>query len=80
MTGAITAGTKDFKIDDPIDPAKDLYHASVESSEMKNLYDGVATLDGKAGPSSDFPTGSRLSMRSSAISSRPLAARPPDST
>ena len=47
VTGAITAGTKDFKIDDPIDPAKDLYHASVESSEMKNLYDGVATLDGK---------------------------------
>jgi len=46
VTGAITAGTKDFKIDDPLDPEhKDLYHASIESSEMKNMYDGVATLD-----------------------------------
>jgi hypothetical protein len=44
--GAITAGTKDFKIDHPLDPAnKYLYHASVESSEMKNMYDGVAVLD-----------------------------------
>ena len=46
VTGAITAGTKDFKIDDPVDPNhKYLYHASIESSEMKNMYDGVATLD-----------------------------------
>ena len=44
--GAITAGTKDFKIDDPLDPGhKNLYHASIESSEMKNMYDGVVTLD-----------------------------------
>jgi hypothetical protein len=48
VTGAITAGTKDFKIDDPIDPAnKFLYHASVESSQMKTIYDGTATLDSK---------------------------------
>jgi trimeric autotransporter adhesin len=46
VAGAITAGTKDFLIDHPLDPAnKYLYHASVESSEMKNIYDGVATLD-----------------------------------
>ncbi len=51
VSGAITAGTKDFKIDHPLDPAnKYLVHASVESSEMKNIYDGVVTTDaqGKA--------------------------------
>ena len=48
VSGAITAGTKDFKIDDPLDPSnKYLYHASVESPEMKNIYDGVVALDRK---------------------------------
>jgi hypothetical protein len=38
-------GAKNFVIDSPLDPAnKYLTHASVESSDMKNLYDGVATL------------------------------------
>ena len=47
VSGAITAGTKDFKIDHPIDPAnKYLVHASVESSEMKNIYDGTIVLGG----------------------------------
>jgi len=46
VEGAITAGTKDFKIDDPLDPAnKYLYHASVESSEMMNIYTGNVTTD-----------------------------------
>ncbi len=46
VTGAITAGTKDFLIDHPLNPAdKYLYHASVESSEMKNIYDGIVRLD-----------------------------------
>jgi hypothetical protein len=39
-------GTKNFKIDDPLDPAhKLLYHASVESSEMMNMYTGNVTTD-----------------------------------
>jgi hypothetical protein len=47
VTGAITAGTKDFKIDHPLDPAnKYLVHASVESSEMMNIYTGNVTTDG----------------------------------
>jgi hypothetical protein len=47
VSGAITAGTKDFKIDHPLDPAnKYLYHASVESSEMMDIYTGNATTDG----------------------------------
>ena len=36
-----------FKIDHPLDPAnKYLYHSFVESPDMKNIYDGVASLDG----------------------------------
>jgi hypothetical protein len=39
-------GSKNFVLDHPLDPAnKYLYHASIESSEMKNIYDGVVTLD-----------------------------------
>lgn len=38
-------GTKSFRIDDPLDPErKYLYHAAVESPDMKNIYDGVVTL------------------------------------
>jgi hypothetical protein len=48
VTGAISAGTKDFKIDHPLDPAnKYLIHASVESSEMINIYTGNVTTDGQ---------------------------------
>jgi hypothetical protein len=46
VTGTIYAGTKDFKIDHPLDPAnKYLVHASVESSEMMNIYTGNVTTD-----------------------------------
>ena len=46
VAGAITAGVKDFKIDHPLDPTnKYLYHSSVESSEMMNIYTGNAILD-----------------------------------
>jgi hypothetical protein len=48
VNGTLTASTKHFKIDHPLDPAnKYLVHASVESSEMKNFYDGLVTLDKK---------------------------------
>ena len=41
----ITAQTKAFKIDHPLDPAnRYLYHTSVESPDMTNLYTGNATL------------------------------------
>jgi hypothetical protein len=45
VTGTFTKGGG-FKIDHPVDPAnKILYHSFVESPDMKNLYDGVVTLD-----------------------------------
>jgi hypothetical protein len=43
----ITKGGGGFKIDHPLDPTnKNLLHSFVESPDMKNIYDGVATLDG----------------------------------
>jgi hypothetical protein len=51
VTGTLTATTKNFKIDDPIDPAnKYLSHSCVESDRMMNVYDGSVILntDGKA--------------------------------
>jgi hypothetical protein len=57
VTGAIFAGTKDFKIDHPMDPAnKYLLHSSVESSEMMNIYTGNATLDGSGEAIVQLPT------------------------
>src|SRR5215212_4513121 len=42
----VVNGLKPFTIDHPLDPQnKYLVHTSVESSEMKNVYDGVAQLD-----------------------------------
>lgn len=56
VTGAIYAGTKDFKIDHPTDPAnKYLYHTSVESSEMMNIYTGNATLDSSGSATVQLP-------------------------
>jgi len=44
---SIFAQNKHFRIDHPTDPTrKYLLHATIESSEMMNLYSGVAVLDG----------------------------------
>jgi trimeric autotransporter adhesin len=44
--GDFSATAKEFKIDHPLDPAnKYLVHASVESSEMMNIYTGNITTD-----------------------------------
>jgi len=47
ITGTMSAtGTKNFRIDHPLDPAnKYLTHAAIESSEVLNLYSGNAILD-----------------------------------
>ncbi len=46
VTGSISKGSGTFKIDHPLDPANAyLSHAFVESPDMKNIYDGVVTLD-----------------------------------
>ncbi|MBV8068229.1 MAG: hypothetical protein JO113_09670 [Candidatus Eremiobacteraeota bacterium] len=46
VTGPLTKSGGGFRIDHPLDPANQyLNHSFVESSEMKNVYDGMAVLD-----------------------------------
>ncbi len=46
VSGAISGATKNFKIDHPLDPLnKTLTYTSVESPDMKNIYDGNITTD-----------------------------------
>lgn len=48
VTGNIVKAGGSFKIDHPLDPAnKYLSHSFVESPDMKNIYDGMVTLDEK---------------------------------
>ena len=56
ITGTLSKGGGSFKIDHPLDPAnKYLYHSFVESPDMKNVYDGVVTLDANGEAVVDFP-------------------------
>lgn len=51
------SGSKAFMIDHPLDPGnKFLVHSSVESNEMKNLYDGVTVLDAAGHARIQLPT------------------------
>ncbi len=46
IAGTLTKGAGAFRIDHPLDPEhRYLQHSFVESPEMKNVYDGVVTLD-----------------------------------
>jgi trimeric autotransporter adhesin len=46
VIGTLSASAKNFQIDHPLDPTnKYLVHASVESSEMMNIYSGNVTTD-----------------------------------
>ncbi len=46
VSGTLSKSGGSFKIDHPLDPAnKYLSHSFVESPDMKNVYDGVVTLD-----------------------------------
>jgi trimeric autotransporter adhesin len=56
VDGTLTASSKDFKIDHPLDPAnKYLFHASVESSEMMDIYTGNVTTDSQGDATVQFP-------------------------
>jgi hypothetical protein len=46
--GPSVVGPTSYRIDNPVNPAGEyLVHSAVESSEMKNIYDGVVVLDSK---------------------------------
>ena len=48
ISGSLQKAGGSFRIDHPLDPAnKYLSHSFVESPDMKNVYDGVVTLDDK---------------------------------
>ncbi len=48
ITGSFSATRRNLKIDDLLDPAnKFLYHNSVESPEMLNMYNGIARLNSR---------------------------------
>jgi len=56
VTGSISKGGGGFMIDHPLDPAdRYLRHSFVESSEMKNLYDGVVVCDGNGEATVSLP-------------------------
>jgi hypothetical protein len=56
-SGTISGAKKEFKIDDPIDPAnKYLVHASVESSELMNIYTGNVLTDANGLATVALPT------------------------
>jgi hypothetical protein len=57
VTGSISAGVKDFKIDDPADPThKYLIHTSVESPQAENTYNGNITTDSRGYATVDLPS------------------------
>jgi trimeric autotransporter adhesin len=46
ITGSLSKGSGAFAIDHPLKPRTHLlYHSFVESPDVKNIYDGIATLD-----------------------------------
>lgn len=46
ITSSLSKGSGTFVIDHPLDPKnKLLFHSFVESPDVKNIYDGMATLD-----------------------------------
>jgi hypothetical protein len=57
VTGSVNGGSKPWKIDHPLDPDnKFLYHVSVESPDMMNVYNGEVVLDAKGEAAVELPT------------------------
>jgi hypothetical protein len=53
----VSAATKNFKIDHPLDPEnKFLFHSCVESPDMMNVYNGVVVLNEKGEATVELPT------------------------
>jgi hypothetical protein len=78
--GALSKAGGGFRIDHPVEPAdKYLSHSFVESSEMKKVYDGIATLDGSGEGCVDLPDWFDASTTSSGTSSPPSAGPGPTS-
>ena len=56
VTGRIQKGGGGFKIDHPLNPASEyLSHSFVESPDMKNMYDGIVSLDENGDATIELP-------------------------
>lgn len=56
VTGNLAKGGGSFRIDHPLDPEnKYLYHSFVESPDMMNIYNGIATTDGEGYATINLP-------------------------
>lgn len=57
VLGALSKGSGSFVIDHPLNPRNMLlYHSFVESPDVKNIYDGVATLNEKGEATIELPS------------------------
>jgi hypothetical protein len=56
VVGTLSKSAGSFRIDHPLDPTgKYLSHSFVESPDMKNIYDGVVTLDASGSAQVELP-------------------------
>jgi len=57
VTGAFNKSVFTFVLDHPLDPKnKLLFHSVVESPDVKNIYDGIATLDARGEAVIELPS------------------------
>lgn len=79
ITGSISKGSGTFRIDHPLDPArKFLSHSFVESPDMKNVYDGVVTLDRDGTATVSLPGWFEALNRDHRFQLTPMGASMPD--
>ena len=75
VSGRLSKAAGGFEIDHPLDPAhKFLQHSFVESPDMKDVYDGIATTNAKGFAVVKLPNYFQALNRTSATSSRRSAA------
>jgi len=56
VVGSVGKGSGTFMIDHPLDPKNELlFHSFVESPDVKNIYDGIAVLDGNGNATIPLP-------------------------
>ena len=79
ITGSLSKGAGTFVIDHPLHPATMLlYHSFVESPDVKNIYDGVATLNESGEASIGLPDYFEALNRSFRYQFFPLGEAMPD--
>ncbi len=78
VTGSFSKASGSFKIDHPLAPAtKYLQHSFVESPDMKNVYDGLVTLDAKGEATVKLPSYFEVLNRDVRYQLTPLGAFSP---